>query len=401
MPKRPTGNALVGQSGGPTSVINASLAGVVLEAMKKNAIGRVYGMRYGIEGFMRGELFALDRQKPAVLKGLAGTPSSALGSCRHKVQDEDFPVILKQLRQHDIRYFFLIGGNDTMDTIHRVEAYCAKEGYELRGVGIPKTVDNDLYGTDHTPGYPSAARYVALSVLQSGLLARDMQKVDRFAVHQTVGREAGWLSAAGMLAKTTPDSAPHIVLLPEVPFDRKAFLAEVERVEKRCGYVYIVCGEGVTHADGSPVSASKQKDRFANVEFGAMGGASVAMQIHRIIADAFGWRGEFQVTESLPMCAADRASPLDVREAAACGRTAVRLALRDESGVMVSMQRRKGKEYAIDYRTAPLAEVAVRAKAMPKSMIKRNGLGVTKAFLDYARPLVGTLPAYVTLDPKA
>jgi 6-phosphofructokinase 1 len=394
------GNALIGQSGGPTSVINASLAGVVEAAARQSCMDRIFGMRYGIEGFMKREVVDLSAQSKETIKGLHKTPSSALGSCRYKLKDEDLPLVLETLKRFRIRFFFLIGGNDTMDTIHRVEAFCGQRGYELIGVGIPKTVDNDLHGTDHTPGYGSAARNVAMTVLQTGLLARDMQKVDQFVVHQVVGRKAGWLAAASALAKTAPISAPHIILLPEVPFEEKRFFAEVEKVYKSCGYVNIVCGEGVTYADGSPVSASTAKDKFANVEFGSVGGVSVAMQLHRMISQKYGWRGEFQITESMPMCAADRASPVDVEEAAMCGKKAVELASGGLSGVMVSMVRLKGKAYKIDYRTAPLSEVAVRAKPMPKNMIAKNGMYVTQRFVEYAAPLVGSLPVYVSLDVK-
>ena len=176
------GNAIIGQSGGPTSVINSSLAGVISQTKKTRTIGKVFGMRWAIEGFMQGKVVDLSKETPATIKGLVGTPGSALGSCRHKVQDDELPKILDVLKAYDIRYLFMVGGNDTMDTIHRVEKFCAANGYELSGVGIPKTVDNDLYGTDHTPGYPSAARYTALSVLHAGLLARDMQKVDQFVI---------------------------------------------------------------------------------------------------------------------------------------------------------------------------------------------------------------------------
>ncbi len=174
----PKGTALVGQSGGPTSVINASLVGVV-DGCRKAGIENVLGMRWGIEGFMAGQTVNLSGQSPEVLAALRATPSSALGSSRHKVKEPDLPLILQRLRERDVRYLFLIGGNDTMDTIHRVTAYAASQGHELAGVGVPKTVDNDLFGTDHTPGFPSAARYQALSVQQAGRLARDMQKVDQ------------------------------------------------------------------------------------------------------------------------------------------------------------------------------------------------------------------------------
>ena len=300
------GNAIIGQSGGPTSVINASLAGIIEAARGQVPIGRTLGMRFGIEGFMKGDVIDLGAEDPATIAALRTTPSSALGSCRHKVKEADFPKILAMLRKFDIRYYFLIGGNDTMDTIHRVEDYCRTQGYDLIGVGVPKTVDNDLCGTDHTPGFGSAGRYVALSVKQAGMLARDMKLVDQFVVFQTVGRSAGWLPAAAALAKVYEDDAPHIILLPERAFDQDRFLADVKRCYDRYGWCSIVCGEGVCYADGTPISASRVTDKFANVEFGAMGGTSAAMMLHRMIHATFGWRGEFQVCESLQMCAADR-----------------------------------------------------------------------------------------------
>lgn len=392
-----TGNAIIGQSGGPTSVINASLCGIVQAALQAKGIERVLGMRFGIEGFMQGNVIDLGSEAPATIEALRGTPSSALGSCRHKLKEADFEPILAALAKHNIRYFFLIGGNDTMDTVHRVEAYCRSKGYELAGVGVPKTVDNDLFGTDHTPGFASAARYVALSVLQAGVLARDMRRVDQFVVFQTVGRSAGWLPAAAALAKRSEGDAPHIILCPERPFEREPFLAAVKQSYDRYGWCSVVCGEGVCYADGTPVSASTTSDKFANVEFGAMGGTSAAMMLHRMIANTFNWRGEFQVTESLQMCAADRACPGDVEEAYACGRRAVELAVGGTSGVMVSVVRQSNDPYRWSLGTAPLGEVAVAAKPMPAEYLTADGLFVTQACLDYLRPLVGPLPAYVQL----
>ncbi|MCE5302983.1 MAG: 6-phosphofructokinase [Planctomycetaceae bacterium] len=391
------GNAILGQSGGPTSVINASLCGIIQACLQQEAIGKTLGMRFGIDGFMRDEVLDLGREPAAVIEGLRTTPSSALGSCRHKLKDADFPKVLEMLKKHDIRYYFLIGGNDTMDTIHRVEKYCRQQGYELIGVGVPKTVDNDLCGTDHTPGFGSAARYVALSVQQAGLLARDMQRVDQYVIFQTVGRSAGWLPAAAALAKRSEDDAPHIILLPERAFDREKFLAAVRRCHDRYGWCSIVCGEGVCYADGTPISASQTKDKFANVEFGAMGGTSAAMMLHRMIREEFDWRGEFQVCESLQMCAADRTCPGDVEEAYACGRRAVELAVAGTSGVMVSIVRESTDPYRWSLGTAPLAEVALGAKPMPDEFINAEGLSVTQACVDYLKPLVGPLPHYVRL----
>ena len=333
------GNAIVGQSGGPTSVINSSLAGVMSAAGKFDQIKKLYGMHFGIEGFMKEDLWDLSAQSDSVIDGLRKTPSSALGSSRHKVQEEDFPGILKVLKKFNIRFFFLIGGNDTMDTIHRIEEYCKKEGYELNGVGIPKTVDNDLFGTDHTPGFASAARYNALSVQQAGALARDMKKVDQFVVYQTIGRDAGWLAAATVLAKKHEDDGPHLIYCPERVFDAEKFLKDAEQIINKYGWLSVVVSEGLKYADGTPVSASLDADKFGNTEFGAMGGASVGLNIHKMLSNKLGLRGEFQITESLIMSAIDRAIPEDLKKAFDCGEKAVELAVSGTSAVMVTINR--------------------------------------------------------------
>ena len=400
------GKALVGQSGGPTSVINASLMGVITAAEEADAVERLYGMRWGIEGFMAGNTVDLTGQPKRIVEGLARTPSSALGSSRYKLDDSDLPGILRRLKELDVRYFFLIGGNDTMDTIHRIEAFCRKEGYELQGVGIPKTVDNDLFGTDHTPGYPSAARYNALSVQQAGRLARDMQKVDSFTVYQTIGRDAGWLAAAAALARREEGDAPHLIYCPERPFIEDEFIEDACGCIEKWGYVSIVVSEGLKYPDGRPVSAPPaagtagaaggSKDKFGNTEYGAMGGGSAGLNVHRILSRGTSMRGEFQIGESLPMCAVDRAVEGDIRRAAGCGSEAVRLAVKGESGHMVTIVRDSGGGFS--YGTAPLADVAVRAKAMPPEMINERGNDVTEAFISYAAPLVGPLPEYVSLE---
>lgn len=396
------GNAIVGQSGGPTAVINASMVGVVDAAKRAKAIDRVFGMRFAIEGVLNDYLLDLTAESDETLQQVRYTPSSALGSSRLKLQDKHFPTILKQLKKYGIRYFFMIGGNDTMDTIHRVVEYANAQGYEMRGVGVSKTVDNDLYGTDHTPGFPSAARYVALSIQQGGLLNRDMQKVDQFSVFQTVGRSAGWLPAAAAAARRKKGDAPHIILMPERAFNKAAFLKKVKETHDKHGYVSIVCGEGVTYKDGTPVSASGTKDKFGNTEFGAMGGSSAAMALHRIIADKFNWRGEFQIVESLMMAAKDRGVKLDYAEAYNCGKRAVQLATKGESGVMVTIQRanKKNEPYKATYGTAPLAKVANYEHTMPDKFISKDGMDVTKAFIDYIAPLVGDLPEHGHLTIK-
>lgn len=392
-----TGNILLGQSGGPTAVINASLAGLIDASLESGGGKAIYGMHFGIEGFLEDRLLRLDTLTEQQRLLLRSTPSSALGSCRYKLSDDDLPLVLDRLKRENIRYLFLIGGNDTMDTIHRVEAYARKEGYELFGLGVPKTVDNDLFGTDHTPGYGSAARYTALSILQSGRLARDMQRVDKYVVHQTVGRDAGWLAASAALSRSEEGDPPHLIYLPERPLTKDGVISDVAGAVERHGFCSIVCGEGITWQDGTPVSASAETDGFSNIEFGAMGGGSAALALHGLIHAETGFRGEFQITESLSMCADDRVSPVDREEAWRCGEAAAGIAAAGRSGVMVSMKRSEGPVYRIEYTETPLHEVAERTKPLPDEYINAEGNGVTDAFIEYLEPLVGDLPNYQRL----
>lgn len=392
------GNVLIGQSGGPTSVINSSLAGVIDAARTIENADAVLGMRWGIEGFMQGNVVDLSAEAQATIDQLRKTPSSILGSSRHKVQDADFPQILANLKKFNIRVMFMIGGNDTMDTIHRVTEYAAGQGYEMCGVGIPKTVDNDLFGTDHTPGYAGAARFTALSVQQTGRLARDMQKVDQFVIYQSIGRDAGWLACSAALGKKTEQDPPHLIYTPERDFDKAKFLADVKACYDKLGFVSIVCGEGLKYADGTPVSATETKDKFGNEEFGAMGGSSVAMNLHKMIADEFGWRGEFQITESMPMCAIDRTPQQDLDEAYKAGQAAMDLAAEGTTGVMVSLVRESNAPYTCVMGTAPLRDVAVRAKPMPDDFLNEAGNFPSQKFFDYALPLVGEIDAFAQLE---
>jgi ATP-dependent phosphofructokinase / diphosphate-dependent phosphofructokinase len=394
------GNAVIGQSGGPTSVINSSLLGLVEAAMSSSNISDVYGMHYGIEGFMQEKMYDLGRQNKSILAGLRNTPSSALGSSRHKLLDEDMDRILEVLKKHNIRFLFLIGGNDTMDTINRIEAFCKLKKYDLTGIGIPKTVDNDLFGTDHTPGFASAARSNILNVMQAGVLARDMQKVDKYVVYQTIGRDAGWLAAATAMAKKKEDDAPHLIYTPEHIFETSDFLSDVESCIKKYGWVSVVCGEGIKYADGTPVSASTTKDKFSNTEFGAMGGASVGINLHRMINQEFSFRGEFQITESLIMSDFARASQIDIKEAYLCGKEAVKLADSGESGKMVSIIRISDNPYEIRFGNVPLKDVAVSAKPMPMEFFNKKGNFVSPAFSKYMNPLIGDLPEFVELEKK-
>ena len=244
----------------------------------------------------------------------------------------------------------------------------------------------------------SAARYNILSVKQSGVLARDMQKVDKFVIYQTVGRDAGWLAAATALAKEKESDAPHLIYMPETKFNKAEFIADAKACIEKYGFCSIVCGEGIKYADGTPVSASQTKDKFNNIEFGAMGGTSVAIQLHRMLREETGFRGEFQITESLIMCAADRAVQRDIDEAFACGEEAVRLASEGKSGVMVTIEPDSTDPNRSVFGTAPLSEVAVNAKEMPRDFINERGNFVTEKFYNYMKPLIADLPHYVELD---
>jgi len=392
------GNAIIGQFGGPTSVINSTLCGLIQEGLKSKKIKNVLGMRYGIIGFMKDEIVDLGKEDHQVIKTLRQTPSSALGSCRYILKKEDFPLIMRQLKKYNIRYFFLIGGNGSMETIWQIEKYCRKNNYKLNGIGIPKTVDNDLCGTDHAPGFASAARYVCLSVQQAGRLARDMQSVDKYVILQTVGRNTGWLAASAALAKKKAADAPHLIYIPERRLSRKRFISDIKECIKKYGWVSIVCGEGILWEDKSFVASLQAQDNFSDIEFGAMGGGSAALNLHKLIHQETNYRGEFQITESLSMCAIDRASRVDFQEAYDCGVKAIKLAEEDASGIMVSIHRISSSPYKIELSTVSLDKVAVKIKPMDDKYINAQGNFVTDEYIKYIKPLVGKLPNYSELN---
>lgn len=391
-------NAIIGQFGGPTSVINSSLCGLIQEGLKSEKIESILGMRYGIIGFMKDEIVDLGKEDHRVIETLRQTPSSALGSCRYILKQEDFPLIITQLKKYNIRYFFLIGGNGSMETIRQIEQYCKKNNYELKGIGIPKTVDNDLCGTDHAPGFASAARYVCLSVQQAGRLARDMQSVDKYVILQTVGRNTGWLAASASLAKKSESDAPHLIYMPERPLSKERFIVDVKGCIQKYGWVSIICGEGILWEDKSFVASLQVQDEFSDIEFGAMGGGSAALNLHKIINQETKYRGEFQITESLSMCAIDRASKVDLEEAYACGVKAIQLAEEGASGVMVSIYRISSSPYQVELKTISLNEVAVHIKPMDDKYINDKGNFVTNEYIQYIKPLVGELPNYGELN---
>ncbi|HAE23127.1 MAG TPA: 6-phosphofructokinase [Spirochaetaceae bacterium] len=381
------GKCVVAQSGGPTAVINASACGVIQEALKSPDITGVYAAHNGILGIMREELFDLGKEDPAAIEGLKTTPAAALGSCRYKVKtEEDYRAILNVFKKHDIRYFFYIGGNDSMDTADKVNRLALKEGYEFRAMGVPKTIDNDLAFTDHCPGYGSVIKYLAAMTMEAGRDTEALYTADTVNVIEAMGRNAGWIAAGTALAKRSEEDAPHIILLPEEPFDPERFKARVRHyldTIKRC---VIVVSEGTKNPDGSYIA--EQKGEFAKDAFGhtQLGGA--ANFIKAFVERELKVKARFAIPSTIQRTGMHFASLTDSREAYLVGQTAVRLALAGESGKMVTLVRKPGAAYGCETGLAELSQVANGEKLFPKEWIGDDGYSVRQEFIDYARPLI-------------
>jgi 6-phosphofructokinase len=390
------GNLVVGQSGGPTAVINCSLLGVVEEALKQPSIGSVLGLVNGIEGAIEENLLDLDRQPASILEGLCRTPASALGSCRRKLSPADYERILEVFRAHDIRYFLYIGGNDSMDTCLQMESLARAEGYDLRVIGIPKTIDNDLPHTDHCPGYGSVARWVAQSVMDIGKDLLSMRTFMSVYVLEVMGRNAGWIAAAAGLANRPNDPLPLVICLPEQPFNRAQFLEQVSQRHREFGCALVVTSEALRSAGGQLVAdeaAATVVDAFGHkVVYGA--GDFLA----RMIQGELGLKCRSERPGTVQRAATACVSPVDQAEAREAGRAAVRLALADRSGLMVTLERLSSEPYRCTTGAVPLQDVASRERLLPSEFMAP--FGVTSAFLSYAAPLIGgPLPDFVTLEP--
>lgn len=390
------GKAIFAQSGGPTAVINSSICGAIEEARKHKEIVAMYGSIHGILGVLHENMIDLNRESPRTISLLRRTPSSSLGSSRYKLKEEDYDRILKVLAAHDIRYFFIAGGNDSMDTANRVFKMAREKGYELSVMGLPKTVDNDLPITDHCPGYGSVARWLALSVRDAGLDTEAIYTSDTIKVVETMGRNAGWITAATALARQQPNDAPHIILLPEIPFNRDKFLSDVERIYRKLGYALITCCEGLRDENGDYLTASQRSldtDRFGHRQLGGVGETLCG-----IIAEGLKIKARADKPGTIQRVSALLASPVDVEEAYATGAQAVKHAIEGKSGWMVTLEREPGAEYACKTGIVSLEEVANREKKVPREFINAEGTGVTGAFLEYVTPLIGgPLPEYARL----
>jgi 6-phosphofructokinase len=391
------GNLIVGQSGGPTAVINSSLAGVIHEAIEQEGIEEIYGMIHGVEGLLKEEIIDLGSQSASTIEGLRSTPSAALGSCRHKLKDADYERLLAVLRAHEIRYFIYIGGNDSADTAWRLGKLAGERGYDLRVMSVPKTIDNDLVETDHCPGYGSVARWLATAVRDAGLDTEAIGVVDTIKVIETMGRNTGWITAATALARDHDDSAPHLIYLPERPLIRDRFLADVDRVYRKLGYAVITVCEGTKDERGEYLSASGKAvdvDKFGHKQLGG-----VAATMCDMIAEGLKIKARWDKPGTIQRVSTLAASPVDSEEAYQVGRAAVRHAADGPDGHMVTLVRESPEPYRWTTGLAPLEKIANAERKMPDAFIAPDGNDVTEAFLAYARPLIGPpLPHYARLE---
>ena len=381
------GSLLVGQSGGCTAVMNASLAGVLAEAARQPAVGRVYGALHGVRGLLDGDVIELDPGDLALRRQLRRTPAAALGSVRHRLSGDEVERVLSTLRRLDVRFFHYIGGNDSADTSLQLARAAADAGYDLRAVAVPKTVDNDLPGLDHSPGFGSAARFLAAAVRDAACDTRAMRRTDPVKIIEVGGRHAGWLAAAAALHRRSPDDAPQLVYLPEQPLEPEQVLGDVERVLVRTGWAVIVVSEGVRRADGSLLEAMHEgvfTDRFGHPQL--VGAGRTLMEL---IAARLGVRAKYDRPGSLQRLLRAYQSPVDVREAERSGRAAVRFAVRGRSGVIAALQAERTPRYRSWLTPVPLEQIANQERAVPDAFLSAPDAYPNAAFRTYATPLVG------------
>ena len=382
-------NILVAHGGGPTAVINCSLQGVVEAARASGKVDKIYAARFGAEGILKGDLIDLTDVPAQTIAKLNHTPASAIGSCRRKLTDEDYPTVLETLKKFSIDCFFYNGGNDSMDTCHKINELARREGLDLRVIGIPKTMDNDLDITDHCPGFGSAARYAALSAAELALDASGLPI--HVVVLELMGRNAGWVTAASAMAKRLTDCEV-LTYLPEVPVDEAKMLADIEKGYARGKGLLVTVSEGICGLDGKPLADTGIVDGFGHKIPGG-----TAQHVTDQIIQKLGLKSRAEKPGLLGRASIPYVSPVDRAEAYAVGWYAMNAALRDESGYMVSIDAVRTPEYASSMSLVPLAQVANVEKKFPLEWIV-DGNGIADAFFDYALPLMGgDFPEYALL----
>ena len=392
MANAPRANAVVGQSGGPTGVINASLVGIIEEANKHPEIENLYGSVHAVAGIVKEDFIDLKALSAETLEKVADSPASALGSSRDKPDAEYCAKILDVFKKRNIRYFFYIGGNDSANTAHIINKMAAEVGYELRAFHIPKTVDNDLLVTDHCPGYGTAAKFVACALMGDDLDNRALRGIK---IDCVMGRHAGFLTAATVLGKQRDDDGPHLVYVPERGVSLDKFLDDVEGVYKKLGRCVVAISEGICDVEGilwtKKIADVSEKDAHGNIQLSGTGALAdflaaqvrAVLKIKRVRADTFGY---------LQRSFAGLRSEVDAREARWCGRHAVQYAMEEVSGSVAIKRLASGADYKIQIFRTELSNVAEKTKSMPDEFINAEGNGVTEAFIEYAMPLTGSLP---------
>lgn len=387
---------LVGQSGGPTAVMNSSLLGVVEAALGQPGLTGVLGAIDGVEGLLEGQVIDLGKESPATLQALRRTPAAALGSCRYKLQPDDPDRLLAQLQRLGVRYLAYIGGNDSADTAHRLARRAGETGQDLRVILVPKTIDNDLPMTDHCPGYGSIARFVASTLQDVGRDTEAMHRIDPVKIVEVMGRNAGWVAAASTLGKRDELDPPHLVYPPERWLEPARFLAEVESIYRRIGHVVVVVAETVRFANGELVGAH---DRDARDRFGHRRLVEPARKLAALIEEQLGLRARYDRPGTIQRMSTAALSEVDVSEAYDAGRHAVRALLDGQTDQMVTLLRSPGPEYACTYGLAPLAQVANLEKPLPPAFFPTAEALPTPAFRAYAEPLLGgPLPVHARLQ---
>jgi len=402
------GNCLVAQSGGPTAVINASVAGVISEALNQECIEEIYGGMNGVLGILKEDLIDLAEESQQNIRGLRYTPASALGTCRFKLKrDQEYERILEVFEAHNIRYFFYCGGNDSQDTADKISKLAQSKGYTLRVIGVPKTIDNDLVTTDHCPGYGSVVKYLCSVVKESALDHEAMGQHDLVSIIEVMGRNAGWIAAGTTLAKSkeNPNDAPHLIYLPELPFSQDKFVEDVQNVLKKNRYCMVVVGEGLVDKDGNYVANSASgQDAFGHQQLGGVGD-----YLANLIEQNLAVKARSCKLGSGQRAAAHCSSQTDNDEAFMAGQAAVKAAMEGETDKMVILVRGEGEAYSCETGLAPLSEIANGVKEIPSDWISEDGVSMTAKFIKYAQPLImgevevpfdNGVPAYVRLSKR-
>ena len=382
-------NALYAQSGGVTAVINATAGALILEARKNKNIGKVFAAENGILGVLREEIIDTSKESLSSIESLSYRPGGVFGSCRFKLKDleiseKEYERLIEVFKAHNIGYFFYNGGNDSADTAFKVSQIGKKLNYPIQCIAIPKTVDNDLVLTDCCPGFGSAAKYIATSTMEASLDVQSMSETStKVFILEVMGRHAGWMAASSVLARTSNEDAPHIILLPEVTFNQKDFLALVKHVVAKHGYCVVVVSEGVKNSKGKFLAESDRRDAFGHSQLGG-----IAPFISELINNKLKMKNHWAVADYLQRSARHIASKVDLEQAQAVGSFAIKYALAGMNGVMPIIVRNKGLKYKWSIEAAPLSKIANLEKKLPKSFISKNGMNVTQKAIDYLMPLI-------------